>query len=115
MNVRFERTTLVVERAPGDPRMRGGSWGSAESQLLYHIKKYLNRHGFDLVKKRMWRDGHLVSDDQLYLRSRNLKAGDFAIWNGSYAIYDSGERFMRDGRVVLNVERGIWRNNENSY
>jgi hypothetical protein len=109
MNVRFEGRTLVVERTPGDPAMRGGGWGSAESRLLYHIQKHLNRYGYDLIKKRMWKDGHLVGDEQLYLRSRNRKAGDFAIWNGNYSIYDAGERFMREGAVILNVERGIWK------
>jgi len=73
-----------AHREPGDPVFRPNrsrnswsppGWYAAESRLLYNILKVLNGRGYDLLKKRMWRDGHMFgSDHTQYLRSRNLKA-----------------------------------------
>src|SRR5437868_7275100 len=76
--------SCYVYREPGDPVLRPNrsrrswsppGWYAAESRLLYSVQKILDQRGYDLIKKRMWRDGHLFgSDHSQYLRSRNLKA-----------------------------------------
>src|SRR4051794_38501990 len=60
--------SCYVYREPGDPVLRpNGSknswsppgWYAAESRLLYNVQKILNGRGHDLLKKRIWRDGHM--------------------------------------------------------
>jgi len=90
MNVElnYRKGTCTVTREDGDPKLYGGSWGSGESQLLYWIKRTLNSCGHDLIKKRMWKDGHMVSDDQLYLRTRSprSKSPHIMIRSGFFAL-----------------------------
>ena len=87
MKFKLDGNNLVVTREPGDPKFyRGGknSWGDPESRFLYHVKNAFNRpeiyiahcyrHYLDdpnlkFIKKRMWKDGHLVDDCQQYLRT----------------------------------------------
>ena len=76
--------SCYVCREPGDPLFRPNrsrhswsppGWYGAESRLLYNVLKTLNRRGYGLIKKRMWRDGHMFgSEHTQYLRSGNLKA-----------------------------------------
>ena len=117
MKLTFDANALTVEREPGDPSyptQSQSSWGTPESRLLYHIQKQLNADGSDLIKKRMWKDGHLVSDEQQYLRprSRNSPGLQVCIWNGSWQVYDAARRLMEDGKVVLLVDRDIWKQKE---
>ena len=97
-----------VTRDANDLYFRRGGYSDvgAESTFLYHVQQALKDQGYDVIKKRMWRDGHLVDDAQQYIRTRSglSKQGDFAIWNSSYAIYDAGERFNEDGEITLAVE-----------
>jgi len=97
----------IVTADKGDKKLSAhrGSWGSTESQLLYRVKNILNEAGYDLIKKRMWKDGHLVDETALYLRPRNPKNPkvNIAIFNDQGAIYDAGERYNEDGKVVLRV------------
>ncbi len=100
-----------VIRESGDPKFRDGSWGSGESRLLYNVKQILNRRGFDLIKKRMARDKmfqHMVSDEQLYLRSRrphkpHRPMMDMMIWNPHWQIRGANDDFNKDGSVTLEV------------
>jgi hypothetical protein len=113
MQLKLQEKTLTVIREKGDPSyppMRPGSWGSPDSRLLYHIKQKLNAQGFNLIKKRMWKDGHLVDSDQLYLRTRNRHSPKphICIWNSSYAIYDAARELMENGEITLSVERDIF-------
>ena len=104
MRVTIDGNCCEVIRETGDPVFRNGGWGDGESRLLYHVQQELNRQGFDLIKKRMWRDGHLVDDHQQYLRSRKVKGEVTAIYNGHYAIAGAEVAFNRDGKVTLRVE-----------
>ena len=97
MKVEITGNKLKVER-------NGGKKIYSESTLLHHIKLALIERGFDMIKKRMWKDGHLVDDTQHYIRSRNLKKPGFAIWDTSYAIRFSYEPYNQDGEVALSVE-----------
>jgi len=113
MKLKLDKYALTVTREKGDPSyppMSKDAWGTPESRLLYHILKALNKRGYDLIKKRMWKDGHLVSEDQLYLRtrSRNSHKPHLCIWNGSFSIYDAARHLMEHGGVTLMVERNIF-------
>lgn len=92
-------------REPGDPRFSGTVGAKGESRLLYHLKQILNRRGYNLVKKRMWRDGHLVDEMQQYLRTRSVHSPKphIYIYNESWAIRGAEEDFCKKGRVRLGV------------
>jgi hypothetical protein len=92
---------VTVKKQEGDPVFRTTEWASAESTFLYRIKKKLQDVGYDCIKKRMWKDGHLVDDNQQYIRDRK---GEWAIYNDAYAIFDAGERFNQTGVVILRFE-----------
>jgi len=97
--------TCTVTREKSDPVFRDSGWGSGESRLLYHVKKILNARGFDLIKKRMCKDGHLVDSDQLYLRTRSSKSPKphVYIYNMGWAIEGADVIFKHDGVVKLGV------------
>lgn len=42
----------------------------SESLLWYKIKQALQAQGLDVIKKLMYKDGHLVSDTEYYIRDR---------------------------------------------
>jgi len=105
MKVTLDRNICMVEAEPGDPKFRTSGWAYAESTFLYHVKKELEKRGHNnLIKKRMWKDGHMVDEKQQYLRTRKFNNnGDFCILNGNYSIYDAGLLFNERGWVELSV------------
>jgi len=105
MKVTMFSTTCVVKREVGDPKCTGVKNAKGESRLLYHVQKALKKQGYDFVKKRMWKDGHMVDDEQQYLRERNpnINKRCLAIWNGSWAIAGAEEQFNREGFTTFNV------------
>jgi hypothetical protein len=110
MKITIEEYTLTVEREPGDPKFyqSSGSWGNNESRLLYHIKKKLNSMGYDFIKKLMWKDGHLTSQYQHYLRARKIpvKPREIeSIWDTSFAVRNCAEDY-NEGGVSFGIERG---------
>jgi len=125
MKVEKSGNRLLVTREPGDPKFRDGEWGSGESRLLYHVKQKIAAGEVkdwgdcttDFVKKRMWKDGHLVSDGQLYLRSRKPIRTDsegeklyLAFHNNFYAINGLNDEFNQCGYCSIRMgECGITR------
>lgn len=113
MKVRIEGSACIVTREPGDPRFKASEWTvDPESTLLYHIKNILNKQGYDLIKKRMWKDGHMVDDKQQYLRTRKPSGDpqkDIYIWNGSWAIAGAEEDFNERGETTLSVEYDVFK------
>ena len=106
MKVELAKYHCIITREEGDPKIY------SESLLLYKIKQELIRQGHDVIKKRMWKDGHLMGDDKLqYIRSRNLSkkfqdSHDFImVYDGDWAIR-AMETDYNNGRLVLNLERG---------
>lgn len=95
--------TLTVIREDGDPKFRNGGWGCGESRLMYHIKQKLIKMGFDVIKKRMWKDGHLTSMEKQYIRTRNLKKG-FYILDNLYDIRNSADVFNNVGKIEFLIE-----------
>ena len=110
MELKFNGTVLEVTREAGDPKYYGTLNAAGESRLLYAIKKKLNGMGFDLIKKRMWKDGHLVDGMQQYLRARKAtgyRDKDIALYNMSWAIDGLNDRF-NEGSCKLGIVFGIF-------
>lgn len=105
MKLELKGNRLIVTREPNDPKYYGVRNGAGESNLLHAIKTQLNKDGFDLIKKRMWKDGHLVDDIQQYLRTRKKgnPKGDIYIYNDCWSIRGANEKF-NNGEVELYVE-----------
>jgi hypothetical protein len=76
----------------------------SDSQLLYQVKQKLNSMGFDFIKKRMWKDGHLVDDSQLYLRERKHNGYPTMVWYPGYQINYAYEDF-NNGCVCYSLEK----------
>ena len=72
------------------------------------VKQALKDQGYDVIKKRMWKDGHLVNEFQQYIRTRSglSKAGEFAIYNSRYAIENAGDAFNLDKEYTFMVVLG---------
>ena len=126
MKFKLSGSQLIVTREPGDKKIYGGGqgrWGDPESRFLYHVQKALNipeiyiegcrNHPLDnpslkFLKKRMWKDGHLVSDTQQYLRSRKpVKKDDgsnvyLSLYNDHWAISDLSTDF-NEGEACLRI------------
>lgn len=97
--------TLTVERA-GGPRISvyrgfgGRQVVDPSSTFWKHVQRELAALGYDFVKKRMAKDGHMMSDEQIYLRERKVTNGrQLALWDGSYALRNAVEDYNM-GRVV---------------
>jgi hypothetical protein len=70
MKLEWEGDFLNVHREKGDPKFRDGwnGYSSADSRLLYHVLRLLQKDGYTLCKVRMAKDGHLVDEHQQCLR-----------------------------------------------
>ena len=102
----WSENTLTVVRESGDPRFYGTAGGAGESRFLHWLKKILNSEGRDLIKKRMWKDGHLVDDMQQYIRVRNIRPNcdNVALYNDHWAICGLNDDFNQ-GKAVLSIAR----------
>ena len=92
---------LVVTREAGDPAVSGNG------RLLYQIKARASELlGAQLIKKLMWKDGHLVSDHKHYLRSRHQKAGRpiFAVTDDQWNIRSIESEYNRTGQAWFKVQ-----------
>lgn len=101
MRVELQPGKCVVTREDGDKRYYGDRGAAGESNLLYAVKNELNAQGFDFIKKRMWKDGHMVDDMQQYLRERDTKGNCLAIYNGRFSIEGANDILNREGVVNL--------------
>lgn len=113
MKVEIRGLVCVVTREPGDPVFRNGGWAgqrAAESRLLYHVKRALNRGENDFIKKSMAKDGHLVDDRQQYLRTRSPTSPGLnaAIYDDRYATRNSAFDFNERGEVTFAVVHDVW-------
>ena len=118
MIVRIVGQTCYVYKQDSDPVFRptsGGSswsppgWYGAESRLLHHVLRTLNARGYDLIKKRMWQDGHMVGTEHTqYLRSRDIRRKpSICIYHADHAVEIAAELFNKVGMVELAVEYGL--------
>ena len=73
----------------------------SESLVLHRIKLVLISQGYDVIKKRMWKDGHLMGDDQTqYIRDRQHK---FAIYDPDWQIRNLYEDYNNNEEITLSV------------
>lgn len=101
---------LRVTRESGDPKFYGVKDAAGESRFLYYLKGFLEKEfGWSLIKKRMWRDGHLVNEVQQYLRTPDSKV---MLWNDHWAVAGLEQDWNR-GEAVLSVWKQIERKQEN--
>ena len=118
MKVVIKNDRCIVTSEYGDPKFRnGGGWDTerpgdvGESKLLHHVKKALIAQGYDVIKKRMSKDGHMVDEHQQYIRSRKAHKDpkkNIAIWNRHWAVQGAEVDYNGCGEVVLSVERDIF-------
>lgn len=110
--IEFTKHRILVTRTEGDPkRFRGGTWGSADSQALHWLKKELNaKHGYDLIKTLMYKDGHLTDDTQHYLRFRDKKSAKKEyFWNGDYMLTSIADQWNSAGMMALHRETDAYK------
>ncbi len=115
MKIEFHETYILVYREKGDKAYYGVINAAGESALLYAIKKLLNLQGYDLIKKRMHKDGHLVSEMQQYLRTRKPSGNpdkDIYISNSQWCI-EGAEIDYNEGCVMLSLTKDIFNLVEN--
>ncbi len=108
--------TCYVYRELHDPIFRPNNsksgwgpkgWMGANSRLLHHVKNVLNERGYDLIKKRMWADGHMFGDDDTnYLRRRKTNKLYFCIYDIDCATLIAAEEYNVFGRTTLGVDYG---------
>tara|TARA_B100001013_G_C24199273_1_gene280628 strand:- start:29 stop:325 length:297 start_codon:yes stop_codon:yes gene_type:complete len=73
-----------------------------ESIFLYYVKNELIKMGNDVIKKRMYKDGHLMGDDTTqYIRERNYK---FYIYDGEWQLRFLHKDFNKKGSVFLDLQ-----------
>lgn len=97
MQIRIDHS-LLVTKEPADRRY------CTESNFLHAIKVKLQEMGYDVIKKRMWKDGHMVSDYCQYIRSRlTSDKRFFGIWDDRYAVRMLHEDWNKYGEVSLAI------------
>lgn len=99
------RGSCVVVLEEGDKKQY------TDSAYFHHIKKALNEQNpkNNVIKKRMYKDGHMVSDDQQYIRTRNLKSPEsFCVFWNRHAIAPFYKELNDNGEVVLSVEYNLY-------
>jgi len=96
MKLTFKENSLEVEREKGDKKYYGQS-ANGESTFLHAVKLEMAKHGYRIVKKRMYKDGHLVDDAQQYLKTKD---GKICWYNDHWAISGLNENF-NEGKAVL--------------
>lgn len=102
----WSETSLTVIREEGDPKFYGVIGGKGESNFLYWLKNLLNSQGFNLIKTRMWKDGHLVDDMKQYLRTVSpaaVKKGapNIYLHNEYWAIRGLEEDWNKEGQTRI--------------
>ena len=107
--------TITCIREEGDPKFYGIVHAKGEHGFLHFLKKWLNQRGCNLIKKLMWKDGHLMDDYQPYLRTKSERSAGphMYIYNGSYAIRGAEEAWNK-GSVTLSLVSNVF-NKENDW
>ena len=89
MKVELDVKTGAVHGLLNVTREKGDTNHYTESTLLHYIKLALIEKGFDVIKKRMWKDGHMMNGDDIqYIRSRKINPTRVDKWLDAMYIYD---------------------------
>ena len=108
MKVELKEYCCIVTREKGDKKIYGDLNAAGESLLLYKVKQELIKQGHKVIKKRMYKDGHLVDDLQQYICTVKGYKPSFYVYNNHFALWGANDSFNR-GEVILTVERKIWK------
>jgi len=118
MKIKVSTTSIEFIREKGDPKFYGVKNAKGESNLFHWLKKqFVTGHPdlpkafpTDWLKKRMWKDGHMVDEMQQYLRTRKPvgKADDgtklyLCLHNAEWAIRGA-EVDWNEGSVALAMD-----------
>ncbi|MCD6434961.1 MAG: hypothetical protein J7L15_01015 [Clostridiales bacterium] len=125
MKTKISGTAITCMKEYSDPSFYGIAEAKGESNFLYYLKNHLNTQiknkaaifkingqivipNIPFIKKRMWKDGHLVSDMQQYLRSKKPftyqgKKYIIMIWNTDWAITGI-EKYWNEGKALLGYD-----------
>lgn len=84
---------------------RGDSPKIYEETAFWHqLKKLFNADGHNMIKKLMWKDGHLTDDTRYYIRSRKIKpTGSIMIYDDNWVFRNVYEPYNKDGEVTLDI------------
>jgi len=88
--------TITIIREEGDKKVYN------DSTLMRHIARKLNEMGYNVVKKLMWRDGHMVDDNLTYIKTKRTDEQSFFIYDGAYNIR-SAYKDYNEGELILNM------------
>lgn len=86
---------VAVLRDISDPLFHGD-----DSRFLYHVKKSLVRLGYDCIKKKAWKDGHLVDNEMYYIRSRDRV---WYLYDPRHAERSCARDFDNDRTIILSL------------
>ena len=108
MKIQFTEDMLVVSREENDKKYYGIRNAKGESNLLYAIQQKLKALGYKVIKKRMWRDGHMVDELQQYLRTPKGIEPSWMAFNPEWQVVGLEYDWNTAGRVELVLCRDIW-------
>ncbi len=99
MRIRYDGYAVFLEREEGEPRVRN------ESDLFVRLRNVLRAQGYDVVKKEMSKDGHMISEGVFYVRTKNMESrNSFAFYDVHYAVRDIALDYNVKGKVTLRIE-----------
>jgi len=109
MKVEIDGCRLTCIREKGDGQMKSGWGADPASMLLHRVKVKLNSIGFNLIKKRMAKDGHMTSDFRQYLRLKNndTAAPHIYVTDELYQMRSACEDFRKDGKVTFTIQMNV--------
>lgn len=106
IDLNLDKHYCRITREPRDkPVYKSQHPTDPDSFLLLLVKRILNRQqNYDLIKKRMCKDGHLTDNIQQYLRSRNITNADsFCIYWNNWAISNAIDTYRENRTVILTI------------
>jgi len=117
MKIQFSSNNITVVREKNDPRFYEVKEAKGESSFFFWLKKQFAQQHHDLpesfpadwIKKRAWKDGHMLDQMQQYLRTRKpvFKQDGveyyLCIYNHMWAV-QGADYYWNDGSVRLVME-----------
>lgn len=97
MLIEINDYSVTVRREVGDK-----TYSKDDSWLMYAIKRELRRLGYDCIKKKAWKDGHLVDDDLYQIRDRKRR---WMLYDSHHAARSLAKDFDDKGWVTLAIHR----------